>query len=164
MELNLDTRWGWMVSFMLSLTPPGGKSLSLQYPLPGRLDGPQIWSRHWGSEKSDASAGLMSSTPLGHYTGRYPGSRLGGIGIQTAGRQQKVDRALKRMTEGMCSRWGRRGGGSWTGSEVPKERPVKMCWKGTGKNQAKMARNTFLDWRLGRWVILKCFLGWFWCT
>jgi len=52
----------------------------------------------------------MSSTYLSHYTDRYPGSGLGGIGIQTAGRQQKVERDLKRMTEGMSSSCGRRGG------------------------------------------------------
>jgi hypothetical protein len=36
---------------------------------------------------------------------------VGGIGIQTAGRQQKVERALKWMTEGICNGCGRMGGG-----------------------------------------------------
>jgi hypothetical protein len=45
------------------------------------------------------------------------------------------------MTGEMCSRCGR----SSNGREVQKERTVKLCRKGTGKNKAKKARNTFLD-------------------
>jgi len=37
------------------------------------------------------------------------------------------------MTGRMCSRWRRRCEGSSNGREIP----IKMCWKGTGKNQAK---------------------------
>jgi len=48
------------------------------------------------------------------------------------------------MTGRMCSRW-RRCGGSSNGREVP----VNMCWKGTGKNQAKKGKKYIFRLKTG---------------
>jgi len=47
--LNLGTRWRWVVTFIPWQLYPHGKSS--QYPLNGRLGGPQRVWMHWQREK-----------------------------------------------------------------------------------------------------------------